>query len=125
MSKRGKLVVRKATTPAKSSTLDTFKSLHDPSVIIPSKIRAALAKLAKEDVAFAYESTDPRGGLPMVKRADISALLLSQYRKQFADHIVKVAQDTGSRRAPRWVWFGDAKVALEARGGPANPSDFE
>lgn len=118
---------KSATKPATkvNSTLSAFKSLHDPTVIIPNKIRAALAKLAKEEVAFAYEATDSRGGIPMTKRAETSALHLSQYRKQFAAHIVKVAQDTGSRRAPRLVWFGDAAVAREARGGDADPADFK
>lgn len=112
--------------PKKSSTLDTFKALHDPTVIIPAKIKAALTKLAKEDVGFAYEATDARGGtLPMTKRADVSTIHLAQYRKQFAAHIVRVADQTGSRRSPRLVWFGDAAVALEARGGPAKPEDLE
>lgn len=117
---------RRQTAPKANSTLSAFKSLHDPAVIIPTKIRAALAKLAREEVAFAYEATDSRGGTPMTKRADVSTIHLAQYRKQFAAHIVKVSQDTGSRRAPRLVWFGDAAVAQEARGGnDANPADFE
>lgn len=112
--------------PKKPSTLDTFKSLHDPTVIIPRKIQAALAKLAREDVAFAYEATDARGGsLTMTKRADVSTVHLAQYRALFADHIVKVPDQTGKRRGPRLVWFGDAAVALEARGGPAKPEDLE
>jgi hypothetical protein len=115
----------KKSAPKSNSTLSAFKSLHDPTVIIPGKITAALAKLAREEVAFAYEATDSRGGVPMTKRADVSTLHLAQYRKQFAAHIVKVAQDTGSRRAPRLVWFGDATVAKEARGGDANPADFD
>lgn len=122
---KAKAAVKKS-APKANSTLAAFKSLHDPSVIIPNKIRAALAKLAKEDVAFAYEATDTRGGTPMTKRADVSTLHLAQYRKQFADHIVRVAQDTGSRRAPRLVWFGDSKVAFAARGDKAaNPDDLE
>ena len=115
---------RRQTAP--KSTLDTFKSLHDPTVIIPAKITAALAKLAKEEVAFAYEATDSRGGIPMTKRADVSTIHLAQYRKQFADHIVRVADQTGNRRAPRLVWFGDPAVAFAARGDKAaNPEDLE
>jgi hypothetical protein len=116
----------KKSAPKSNSTLSAFKSLHDPTVIIPAKIKAALAKLAKEDVAFAYEASDPRGGLAMTKRANVSTIHLAQYREQFAGHIVKVAADTGSKRAARLVWFGDAAVAKEARGGvDANPADFE
>jgi hypothetical protein len=116
----------KSPSPKTNSTLSAFKSLHDPSVIIPGKIKAALAKLAREEVAFAYEAQDNRGGTPMTKRADVSTIHLAQYRKQFAEHIVKVSQDTGSRRAPRLVWFGDAAVAFAARGDKAaNLDDLE
>lgn len=112
--------------PKPNNTLTAFASLHDPAVIIPNKIRAALAKLAKEEVAFAYEATDNRGGQPMTRRADVSTIHLAQYRRQFLDHIVKVADQTGKRRGPRLVWFGDATVAFAARGDKAaNPEDLE
>lgn len=122
------MALKKPEAPAKAKrTLSTFKSLHDPSVIIPAKIKAALERLKREEgaEAFAYEQTDPHGGVPMVKRADVSTMHLSSHRKLFAPHIVKVRQDTGSRRGPKFVWFADPKVATEARGGPVNLDDFE
>lgn len=117
---------KKPPAPKATNTLAAFKSLHDPSVIIPSKIKSALAKLAKEEVAFAYEATDNRGGEPMTRRAGVSTTHLSQYRKQFAEHIVQVLDQTGKRRGARLVWFGDAAVAFAARGDKAaNLDDLE
>jgi hypothetical protein len=118
---------REVARPKANSTLSAFKSLHDPTVIVPAKITAALAKLAKEDVGFAYEQTgNVQSPDSMTRRADVSTTQLAQYRQQFADHIVKVAGITGTRRPSRLVWFGDTAVAFTARGDkPANPADLE
>jgi hypothetical protein len=117
----------KCSPPKSSSTLAAFKAVHDPAVIIPTKIRAALARLAKEEVAFAYEQTgNSVSPEPMTKRADVSTAQLSQYRKQFAEHIVKVPGITGTRRPSRLVWFGDSAVAFAARDDKAvNLDDLE
>lgn len=108
-------------------TLATFKAKHDAATVIPNKIKAALERMKKDGgpEAYAYEQQDPDGGLPFVKLADISAAHLSQYRKQFADHVVVIRQDIGSKRSPRKVWFATVKAATEARGGPAKPEDLE
>jgi hypothetical protein len=119
---------KKSLPPAKAKSRDlaAFKAMHDPSVIIPNKIRAALKALGIEGrESFAYEQSDPHGGVPMVKRANVSTTYLSQYRKQFADHVVKVPQAVGARSGPKFVWFADPKVAAEARGGPVDLSVFD
>jgi len=103
--------------PKARRNLATFAASHNDDVKIPNKIRAALEQMRKEDgeEAYAYEATDPEG-TPFIKRAGISGVQLSQYRDQFAEHVVQVKQDTGSRRGPRWVWFATAKAAKKARG---------
>lgn len=110
--------------------LSTFRSSHDPGVKIPAKIRAALEKLKRTHgpQAYAYENTNPPDDTqvePFTKLADISAAILSQYREQFLAHIVKVRQDTGSKKAPRLVWFATPAAATAARGGPADPADLK
>jgi hypothetical protein len=103
--------------PAPRRTLATFKATHDPAVIIPNKIKAALEQMRREggDEAYAYEFSDP-AGVPFSKLAGVSIVHLNQYRDQFSDYTVQVKQDTGSRRGPRWVWFATPKAAKVARG---------
>lgn len=105
------------TAPTKRN-LSTFRASHDPAIIIPNKIRAALDQLKKDqgDEGYAYEFTDKTGGTPFAKLAGVGVQQLSQYREQFADHIVEVKQDIGSHRGPRYVWFATAKAAKVARG---------
>lgn len=116
-----------ASIPVKRRTLATFKAKHDSATVIPNKIRAALDRMKKDGgpEAYAYEQQDPDGGIPFAKMADVGGVHMAQYRKQFADHIVVIRQDIGSKRAPRRVWFATIKAALEARGGPAKPEDLE
>lgn len=108
----------KAAPTAARRNLTTFRASHDPAVIIPNKIKAALEKLRKDggDEAYAYEVNDPSGGVAFCKLADVSAMHLGQFRDQFADHVVEVKQDIGSRRGPRRVWFATVKAAQVARG---------
>lgn len=105
------------TAPGKRN-LSTFRASHDPSIIIPNKIRAALEQLKKEqgDEGYAYEFTDPSGGVTFTKLSGVGPQQLAQYRDQFAEHIVEVKQDMGSRRGPRQVWFATVKAAKVARG---------
>lgn len=119
---------RRDMTPAPTRrTLATFKAKHDSATVIPNKIHVALERM-KNDAgpeAYAYEQSDPDGGIPFSKLAGVGSVHLAQYRKQFGDHIVVIRQDIGSKRAPRRVWFATVKAALAARGGPAKPEDLE
>lgn len=92
--------------PAK--TVADFRASHDPNVIVPNKIRKALETIA----AGGAENWEYEGDL--LKIADISVTQLSQFRDQFAAHIVE-APGTHKRTARR-VWFGSAKVAAKVRG---------
>jgi hypothetical protein len=94
----------KRTTPR---TLADFKAQHDPSVVIPNKIRAALAQLVKRGKEnWVYEPE-------LLQLAGITQPQLTTYRDGFEAHIVMTS--TGGR-SPKRVWFGDAKVARRFRG---------
>lgn len=96
--------------------LSTFRSNHDRNVIVPNKIKAALADMAAKEgpESYAYESADPEGGVPFVRRAGISQTDLSLFRELFADHIVDLPNDSRSRG--KRVWFATVKAAKLARG---------
>lgn len=108
-----------APAPAAKRSLSTFAAAHNPAIIIPNKIRAALEKMRKDDgdESYAYEFSDSTGGTPFAKLAGVSIVHLNAYREQFEEHLVEAKQDTGSRRGPRWVWFATAKAAKAAREG--------
>lgn len=90
-----------------TKTLADFKAQFDPDVVVPNKIKAALASLLKEGP----ESWEMEAEI--IKRAGISQTQMSAYRGQFEKHIV-------SARSPgkdgKRIWFADAKVAAKARG---------
>lgn len=118
--------MRKAKQTARN--LSTFKATHDQSVIIPNKIRAALARLHREhgDQAYVYELNNPSDddGFPsLTKLTGLGANVLGPYREQFASHWVEVRQDIGTRNSPRRVWFATSAAATKARGGPVERKD--
>ena len=85
-------------------TLADFRSAHDKNVIVPSKIKKALADMESEHPEnWAYEAD-------VIKRAGISQTDMAAFREQFADHIVETSGKTSKR-----VWFASAKVAAKVR----------
>jgi hypothetical protein len=86
-------------------TANDFRAAHDPDVIIPNKIRAALAELAKGgEENWEYE-------LEFSRRAGVNQQQLAAYRPQFEAHVV-VAPGRNTKRA----WFASTKVAKKLRG---------
>jgi len=87
--------------------LASFRATHDPDVIIPGKIRAALDSLAAEGLeAWEYED-DFR------KRAGVNPADLARYREKFTAHqlsVRRVSHGSGSAGRKRWVWIGSAKA---------------
>lgn len=93
---------------SKAKTLADFKAAHDPNVIVPSKIRVALATIEKDGPEnWVYE-------LDFVKLAGISTTQLAAFRDQFAAHIVEAPATQG--KSTKRVYFGNAKVAAKLRG---------
>lgn len=90
---------------AAGKTLDDFRSAHDRNVIVPTKIRKALAEMeAEHPENWEYE-------LDFMRRAGISQTDIGAFRPQFDAHIVETAGKNQKK-----VWFASAKVAEKARG---------
>lgn len=114
----------KAKAPGR--TLASFKATHDPKVVIPGKIKAALDRMKTEGAeTFAYETQDADGLPTMVERTGVGSAILAKHRREFAAHIVLPPRPHGTKKSRKFVWFGDPTVATEARGGPVNLADFE
>ena len=91
-------------TKTAAKTLADFRSAHDKNVIVPAKIRKALAELEKAGAEnWSYEAD-------LIKLAGISQTDMSMFREQFAEHIVETSGKTNKR-----VWFASAKVAAKVR----------
>ena len=85
-------------------TLADFRSAHDKNVIVPAKLKKALADMeAEHPENWAYEGD-------VIKRAGISQTEMSAFRDQFAEHIVETSGKTAKR-----VWFASTKVAAKVR----------
>lgn len=95
----------KKSTP---KTLADFRAAHDPDVIVPNKIRAALAAMEKDGPEqWAYE-------LDFIRLAGLGQAQIAAYRDRFLQHIVDTSAVNG--RSPKRVWFATAKAAKAARG---------
>lgn len=91
-----------------SKTLADFKAAHDPNVIVPAKIKAALQKLEKEGREhWVYE-------LDFLKLSGVSTTQLAMFRDQFAAYIVEAP--AGHGKSVKRCYFGNAKVAAKLRG---------
>lgn len=81
-------------------SLADFRATYDKSYIVPAKIKAALEKLGD---GWEYN-------IDFARIADVSIPDLTLFAEQFEPHIV----NTKGRTAKR-IWFGNPKVAAEAR----------
>lgn len=92
---------------AKAKTLHDFRMAHDPELIVPTRIRDALAAIAKEGLdCWEYE-------VDFLKRSGLSTTQLAAFRDRFAAHIVEVPT---SKSTNKRVYFGNAKVAAKLKG---------
>lgn len=91
----------------KAATLADFKAKYDPATVVPNKIRAALAEIAKQGPEHHVQEVE------FAKMAGVSLSQISSFRAMFEKHIVVTRND---RRNEVKIWFGDAKVAAKARG---------
>ena len=91
-------------TKPTGKTLADFRAAHDRNVIVPAKIKKALADMEAEHAEnWAYEGD-------FMKRAGISQTDMGMFREQFAEHVI----ETTGRNAKK-VWFASAKVAAKVR----------
>ncbi|MGA7540351.1 MAG: hypothetical protein WBW93_16465 [Steroidobacteraceae bacterium] len=93
-----------STPKATGKTIADFRAAHDKNVIVPAKIKKALADMEAEHAEnWSYESD-------FMKRAGISQTDVGMFRDQFSEHIV----ETSGHNAKK-VWFASAKVAAKVR----------
>lgn len=95
---------------------ESFRAAHDRSVLVPQKIKAALASLAKDN-ANPNAKDGPKDGsdgweyeAQFIKRAGISQTDMGVYRDQFKGHVVQV-----SGKNPKRVWVASEKEAAKFR----------
>src|SRR5882724_5125714 len=90
-------------------TLNDFKAAHDPDVIIPAKIKIALAAIEKIGPEhYEYEQD-------FVKMAGISVTQLARYRDQFEAYWLLTAGSNGKASQKR-VYFGNTKIVTKLKG---------
>lgn len=96
---------------SKPRTLADFRASHDKSTVIPNKIRAALAVMAKQGPEhYEYEAE-------FLKLASLSVTDLAAYRDQFAPHLFIAKHLNGkSYSTPKNIWFATKQAAAKARG---------
>jgi hypothetical protein len=94
-------------TKAKGKTIADLRAVHDKTVVVPNRIRAALAALAASSDAWAYEQDFIRLSKPPIACMDIS-----RYRDQFTDFWADTP-GTNGKSSVRRVWFASKKLADE------------
>jgi hypothetical protein len=96
--------------PQAKKTLADLRAIHDRNVVVPNKIKAALAKMVESGDEFAYEKDFMQLCQPPMSQIDIS-----QYRDNFSDFWATLPSLSG-KSTPRRVWFATKKLADAWRG---------
>ena len=87
--------------PVKSDSLTSFRNEHDPALVTPRKIKAAL-----ETLGDAWKTEQD-----FLRSAHVSNANITEFRGQFEAHIVVVRKDG----KPRNLWVGNVAIAKEMR----------
>lgn len=91
----------------KGKTIADLQALHDRSVIVPNRIKAAIATLAASDDCWAYEQDFLGLSKPPIGSQDIS-----KYREQFAEYWAEMPSVNGKGTIRR-VWFATTAAKKE------------
>ena len=86
-------------------TLADLRATHDKNVVIPNRIKAALAALAASGDEFAYEADFMALTKPKISTTDFA-----KFRSQFVDFWAEVS-DIGSGSNSKRVWVPTKKLA--------------
>ena len=97
-----KVQSKSAKAVSKGKTLADFGSVYDKSVIVPRKIREALAKMRRPEDEW---KTD----VEFIKFAGISVYDAQAYREMFAEFIVLIGPAGKQKR----VWAGTKSLAAQ------------
>lgn len=91
----------------KGKTIADLQALHDKSVIIPNRIKSAIAALAASDDSWAYEIDFMKMAKPPIGAQDIA-----KFREQFADYWAEMPSVNGKSQVRR-VWFATVAAKKE------------
>lgn len=94
--------------PKKSRDLSSFKNQFDKNVQIRQRLKEALVALRK------IGKEEWRGERELVDMAGVSCKDISEFRKEFAAHIVSVP-GVARGATVKMIWFADPKVAAKVR----------
>ncbi len=95
-----------------SRTVASFRAQHDPDVVVPNAIKAALAKMEKDHGPEHYEYESD-----FIRLAGVGATAMAAHREAFKDYIVDAKPvGKGNTRQARRAWFATVKAAKAARG---------
>lgn len=95
------------TKAKKGNTIADLRAVHDKSVVIPNRIKAALNQLHASGDAWIYESDFMRLCKPPVSGQDIA-----RFRDQFQDFWAEMPSVNGKNQVRR-VWFATKSAADE------------
>jgi hypothetical protein len=96
-------------TKKQGKTLADLRAMHDRKVVVPNRIREALAILAKNGDDWAYEADFQALVKPPIANMDIA-----KYRDGFQDFWAELPErSSGGRSRQRRVWFVSKKLASE------------
>jgi hypothetical protein len=84
-------------------TLADLRATHDKNVVIPNRIKGALAKMAASGSEWEYESD-------FLKLSAVSTTDISRFREQFADFWAELPSTNG-KSTMRRAWFATKKLA--------------
>jgi hypothetical protein len=84
---------------ASKKTIADLRAIHDKSVVIPNRIKGALAALKASGDAWTYETDFIRMAKPPLSSIDIS-----RFRDQFSEYWADMPAVDGKKTA-RKVWF--------------------
>lgn len=100
------------TASTSGRSVATFRAAHNRNVVIPNKIRAALAKMEADHGPEHYEYESD-----FIKLAGIGGSDLNGHRDAFVAHIVEAKPiGMGNSRGVRRAWFATVKAAKAASG---------
>jgi hypothetical protein len=94
-------------TIKKGKTIADLRAAHDTTVIVPNRIRQALAALKTSGDIWAYEHE-----FIAIVKPPISGANISKYRDQFADFWAELPTTNG-KGAVRRAWFATKAAADE------------
>lgn len=85
--------------------LDDFRKVYDKSLIIPARIKAALA-----DLGDAWETEQE-----FLRRVACSTTEFARYRDPFIEHSVEIPRSRANGSQAKRVWAGTKQFAAKLR----------